>query len=176
MVNGVNARARFGRDRSTRRLDSCDVRRFEMGIDHDDIRTGNTGQSAQHPFEIRTEWFRGNRRRAGKGAANKRDAIRNWRRNPCIHAYRGESISRSLGGSLGNNDIGIESQMRSMRFDGSHRQQDDRVVADAFGDFGPAQGRQQASMVVRNGYHVTVLDFALNGRSRWQFRIWTATQ
>jgi hypothetical protein len=40
---------------------------------------------------------------------------------------------------LGNNDIGIETEMRSMRFDGPDWQQNDRIDRDSVDNFGPTQ-------------------------------------
>lgn len=139
VIDGVNARPGFVRNRAAGRVDRIEMRGFEMRVDDDDIRTADAVQSTQHPFEIGAKRIGRNRRRAGERMANERHAIPDRRRNPRIDPYRSESISRALRGCLGNNDIGIEPKMRSMRFDGSDWQQDDRVRVDQFSNLGPAQ-------------------------------------
>src|SRR6478735_15420 len=139
MIDRMDTCPSFRRNRTAGRVNCIEMCGLEVGIDDDDIRTGDTMQSTQYPFEIAAKGFRRHWRRPGKRSTYERHAIPDRRRNPRMVAYRGESISRTLRGSLGNNDIGIESEMRSMRFDGPDWQQNDRVRADSFGNLGPAQ-------------------------------------
>src|SRR4051812_41686682 len=118
-----------------------EMRRFEMSVHDDHIRTANVGQTAQYPFEVATKRIGRDWRGSSKCPADERHAVPDRRRNPHFDPYRGESIGRTSGGSFGNNDVSTESEMRPMRFDGSDRQQDDRVDADLIGNFGPAQER-----------------------------------
>jgi hypothetical protein len=60
-------------------------------------------------------------------------------------------------GGLRNNDVRVESEVRTVRLDRANRQQYDRIRIDRLGNLAPGQGRKLASRLIQIGTHVNAL-------------------
>ena len=66
MIHRMDQSSSFGGNRCARQDNRIEMCRFEVSIDHDDIRLRHAAQPSQDPFEIGAERIRGDWNCAGK--------------------------------------------------------------------------------------------------------------